>query len=167
MVKPQPTQTVTTPKKQPVVQKKQPETYILSDDAYKNQKQPEKVEVVVECGQNECLHKNKCFPKPASAICAPQDTNNAWVCEDGYTDTGRSCIADAVYEKQNNSNAYHGKVIARWYDNSKVSNGFYKGNCTHWAAKRRPDIFPYTSSTTQSRPFGGNAKAWYYNAKAA
>jgi surface antigen len=29
------------------------------------------------------------------------------------------------------------------------------------------NIFPYTSETTQSRPFGGNANQWYNNAKKA
>ena len=40
-----------------------------------------------ECGENQCLHNGACFTKPAHAICAPQDTRNAWTCEAGYTDT--------------------------------------------------------------------------------
>lgn len=63
---------------------------------------------------------------------------------------------------------YAGKVIATWWDGStQVNNGFYKWYCTYWAAKRRPDIFPYTSETTQSRPFGGNAAQWLTNAQRA
>jgi len=63
---------------------------------------------------------------------------------------------------------YAGKVEAsRWDGSTQVQNGFYKGYCTYRAAKKRPDIFPYTSPTSQSRPFGGNAKVWLANAQAA
>jgi surface antigen len=63
---------------------------------------------------------------------------------------------------------YAGQVVATRRDGStRVSNGFYAGFCTYWAAKKRPDIFPYISDTAQSRPFGGNARAWLANASAA
>lgn len=58
-------------------------------------------------------------------------------------------------------------IISRWYYNPKVSNGFAVGYCTWYAAIKSPGIFKYTSDTTQARVFGGNARSWYANAKAA
>ena len=37
----------------------------------------------------------------------------------------------------------------------------------YYAAMKAPGIFSYTSDTKQERPFGGNARDWYANAKAA
>ncbi len=64
--------------------------------------------------------------------------------------------------------AYAGKIEAVRRDNSRrVSNGFYGGYCTYWAAKRRPDIFPYKSPTVQAHPFIGHARSWLTNAARA
>lgn len=59
------------------------------------------------------------------------------------------------------------KTIKQRYHNPKISNGFAVGYCTWYAAMKAPGIFKYTSDTKQERPFGGNAKDWYANAKAA
>jgi surface antigen len=89
------------------------------------------------------------------------------VCVGDYVDTGSWCVSPEELKKQKN-NIYAGKIVATRYDNStRVSNGFYIGQCTYWAAKRRPDIFPYVSATKQTRPFRGNANAWLRNAQAA
>lgn len=48
-----------------------------------------------------------------------------------------------------------------------ISNGFARGYCTWYVATQARHIFPYTSDTTQSRPFVGDAKYRYANAKSA
>ncbi|MDR0608191.1 MAG: LysM peptidoglycan-binding domain-containing protein [Candidatus Peribacteria bacterium] len=48
-----------------------------------------------------------------------------------------------------------------------ISNGFARGYCTWYVATQMKNIFPYTSETTQSRPFAGDAKYRYTNAKSA
>ncbi len=66
------------------------------------------------------------------------------------------------------SGPYAGQVVATRRDNSPiVNNSFYPGYCTYWAARKRPDIFPYISETSQKRTFGGNARQWLSNAQAA
>ena len=35
-----------------------------------------------ECSTNQCLHDGKCRTKPANAVCAPQDPDDAWVCKE-------------------------------------------------------------------------------------
>ena len=58
-------------------------------------------------------------------------------------------------------------IVAQWTFNKNISNGFYRGHCTRYAAIITPEIFPYVSETRQDRPFGGNANAWYDNARNA
>ena len=60
-----------------------------------------------------------------------------------------------------------GKILKKWSYNANITNGFYRGYCTWYVATQVPSIFPYTSETTQSRPFGWDAIKWYNNAKAA
>lgn len=59
------------------------------------------------------------------------------------------------------------KILKKRTYNANISNGFYRGYCTWYVATQVSSIFPYTSETTQSRPFGGDAIRWYDNAKAA
>ncbi|MFZ2151316.1 MAG: LysM peptidoglycan-binding domain-containing protein [Candidatus Absconditicoccaceae bacterium] len=59
------------------------------------------------------------------------------------------------------------KISSKRVFNKKVSNGFAPGNCTWYVAAVMPQMFPYVDEDTQSRPFGGNAKDRYKNAKAA
>ncbi len=66
------------------------------------------------------------------------------------------------------SNAYAGSsVLSTWIFNKNISNKFYAWHCTWYMAATTPQIFPYTSETTQARPFGWNANQRYDNAKAA
>ena len=60
-----------------------------------------------------------------------------------------------------------GKIIKKWTYNANINNGFYRGYCTWYVATQVPSIFRYTSETSQERPFGWNASAWYGAAKAA
>jgi len=59
------------------------------------------------------------------------------------------------------------KTLKKRTYNANISNGFYRGYCTRYVATQVPSIFPYTSETTQSRPFVWDAIKWYDNAKAA
>ena len=66
------------------------------------------------------------------------------------------------------SNNYAGsRILSTWIFNKNINNKFYAWHCTWYVAAITPQIFPYTSSNTQARPFGGNANQWYENAKAA
>ena len=60
-----------------------------------------------------------------------------------------------------------GGIISKWTYTKKIKNGFYAWYCTWYAAIISPNIFPYIDETTQERPFGGDAKNWCANAKAA
>lgn len=51
------------------------------------------------------------------------------------------------------------KLSQKW----RQSFGFALGNCTWYAAQMRPDIF----IPGKGRPFGGNGRQWYTNAKSA
>ena len=59
------------------------------------------------------------------------------------------------------------KIVKKWTYNANITNGFYRGYCTWYVATQIPSIFPYTSETTQDRPFGWDAVKWYNNARAA
>ncbi len=59
------------------------------------------------------------------------------------------------------------KILSKWTYNKDISNSFYRWHCTWYAAIISPEIFPYTSETTQKRSFGGNGNQWYANAKNA
>ncbi len=58
-------------------------------------------------------------------------------------------------------------ILSTWVFKKNISNKFYAGHCTWYMAVTTPQIFPYTSETTQARPFGGNANKRYDNAKNA
>ena len=60
-----------------------------------------------------------------------------------------------------------GTIISKRTYTKKIKNGFAVGYCTWYAAIISPNIFPYTSETTQDRPFGGDARQWCSNARAA
>jgi surface antigen len=60
-----------------------------------------------------------------------------------------------------------GSIISKRTYTKNISNRFARGYCTRYAAIILPNIFPYTSETTQSREFGGDAKNRCENAKAA
>jgi surface antigen len=58
-------------------------------------------------------------------------------------------------------------ILSSWVFNKNINNKFYAGHCTWYVAATTPQMFPYTSDTTQARPFGWNANQRYNNAKAA
>lgn len=58
-------------------------------------------------------------------------------------------------------------IISQWTYREKVNNGFYAWYCTWYAAIITPEIFGPVKDGKQDRPFGGDAKQWYANAKAA
>ena len=60
-------------------------------------------------------------------------------------------------------------TTSRWTFTKNINNGFARGYCTWYVATQMESIFPYTNDerTQQSRPFGGDAKYWYDNAKKA
>ncbi len=58
-------------------------------------------------------------------------------------------------------------ILSTWIFNKNISNRFYAGHCTWYMAATTPQMFPYTSETTQARPFGGNANQRYDNARNA
>jgi hypothetical protein len=58
-------------------------------------------------------------------------------------------------------------ILSTWVFNKNISNRFYAGHCTWYMAATTPQIFPYTSETSQARPFGGNANLRYDNARNA
>lgn len=58
-------------------------------------------------------------------------------------------------------------IISKWTYNQKVSNSFYAGQCTWYAAIISPGIFGPVVDGKQERKFGGNANQRYKNAKAA
>lgn len=62
-----------------------------------------------------------------------------------------------------------GNIVAKRVFKKNISNSFYAGFCTWYAATKRPDIFKYTNEekTRQERPFWWNAREWYQNAKKA
>ena len=58
-------------------------------------------------------------------------------------------------------------ILSTWVFNKNINNKFYAWHCTWYTAATTPQLFPYTSDSTQARPFWGNANQWYANAKAA
>lgn len=58
-------------------------------------------------------------------------------------------------------------IIRKWTDTRWVSNSFYRGYCTRWAALEASWMFPYVSKNRQIRGFGWHAESRIRNAKAA
>jgi len=67
---------------------------------------------------------------------------------------------------RSSSNGKNG-IISQWTYRESVSNSFYVGNCTWYAAIISPSIFGPVVDGKQERKFGGNANQWYANARAA
>jgi len=49
-------------------------------------------EAGIVCDANQCLQDGKCWTRPENAYCSPEDPKNAWICKEGFTDTGKSCV---------------------------------------------------------------------------
>lgn len=58
----------------------------------------EEKRIAQSCTSTQCYHEGKCRNKPNHALCAPNDDDNAWICTDGYVDTGRACISKTEYD---------------------------------------------------------------------
>ena len=69
----------------------------------------------------------------------------------------------------NTANSVASVTTSRRTFTSNITNGFARGYCTWYAATQMESIFVYTNEerTQQSRPFGGDAKYWYENARKA
>lgn len=82
------------------------------------------------------------------------------------TPTVRTRPAPAIRDDWASDPTWGWTLTKRVY-NKKINNSFAPGNCTWYAAIRRPDIFPWISETRQQRTFWGNAIARSTNAKKA
>ncbi len=65
------------------------------------------------------------------------------------------------------SSTTQSRILSTWVFKKNINNKFYAWHCTWYIAAITPQIFPYTSETTQDRPFGWNANQRYENARAA
>jgi surface antigen len=65
---------------------------------------------------------------------------------------------------QTNYSSKWKSIIAKWYYNPNISNGFYRWHCTRYVAIKK---FPYINSTKQSKLWWWNANKRYDNAKNA
>ncbi|USN55909.1 MAG: CHAP domain-containing protein [Candidatus Peribacteria bacterium] len=45
------------------------------------------------CPDNQCELNGKCYNKPDNASCDANSKDNAWVCNEGFEEKGRSCVA--------------------------------------------------------------------------
>lgn len=79
--------------------------------------------------------------------------------------------SNSTYVLNNNSNTTstysRSSILSTWVFKKNISNKFYAWHCTWYMAATTPQLFPYTSESTQDRPFWGNANQRYDNAKNA
>lgn len=76
--------------------------------------------------------------------------------------SGRAVSIDIDDDGKNN-----GKILSKWVYNQDIKNGFYAGQCTWYVAVKTPEIFGPVVDGKQDRPFGGDARQRYSNAKKA
>ena len=96
-------------------------------------------------------------PNPTTTTTKPTTTKPGWSTSQGGWTPSTPTITTSSSSK----------IVKKWSYNANINNWFYRGYCTWYVATQVPSIFKYTSDTTQERPFGGNASAWYGAAKAA
>lgn len=124
-------------------------------------------EAGIECDVNQCLHDGNCWALPENAYCSPSDPKNAWICKEGFTDTGKACIpqeAEKPAAKKASQGTKAGNIVSQWYFNpynEGYSNGWGGGHCTHYAG------YYWWKEYGISTNWRGNAWAWYKNASAA
>jgi len=103
----------------------------------------QQIKQLVECWSNKCLHNDKCRSFPANASCAPEDGDNAWVCNDWYVDTNRSCVDQATYDAQTatrGTEPVKSSTSSQYYFNpynDGYANGRAGWHCTHYAWRYR------------------------------
>lgn len=49
-------------------------------------------EAGIVCDANQCLQDGTCWNRPDNAYCSPEDPKNAWICKEGFRDTGKDCV---------------------------------------------------------------------------
>ncbi|MDR0860087.1 MAG: LysM peptidoglycan-binding domain-containing protein [Candidatus Peribacteria bacterium] len=91
-------------------------------------------------------------PKPVATIARQTTTTSATSNSSSFSAGGTASVSTTTSQRTFTKN---------------ISNGFARGYCTWYVATQASHIFPYTSETTQSRPFVGDAKYRYQNAKNA
>lgn len=112
---------------------------VIEQEVITAQETTKKIEQITSCGANKCLHKGKCRSIPEHAYCTPDDPKNAWVCEDGYVDTRRSCVEKTRYQEQTSTRwteaAKSGTISQRYFNpyNDGYGNGRWAWHCTHYS----------------------------------
>jgi surface antigen/LysM repeat protein len=119
------------------------------------------------CGANQCAFDNKCYSKPAHAVCA-NDNKQAWTCEKGYTDTGKACVANEEKpQKKATAKKADDGILNQWYFNPRKAGfpgfGWGAGHCTEYAAY----YWWKTYGINLRDHISGNAGAWYSAAQKA
>ena len=109
---------------------------------------------------------DKAQPDLSIPVVKPKPTTTKTTTTKTTTKTTSSAGASATISNVT-TNTNSSKILKKWTYNANINNGFYRGYCTWYVATQVPSIFPYTSETTQDRPFGWDAVKWYNNAKAA
>lgn len=122
------------------------------------------------CSADKCMFNDKCYSKPANAVCAPEDKQNAWVCKEWYTDTWRSCVKASAAKATQKTTATAQKKLKQWvisqrYFNAKKTwypyNWWARGHCTEYVDYRR------WKNLWKKSFWRWNANRWYANASAA
>ena len=109
---------------------------------------------------------DKAQPDLSIPVVKPKPTTTKTTTTKTTTKTTSSAGASTTISNVT-TNTKSSKILKKWTYNANINNGFYRGYCTWYVATQVPSIFPYTSETTQDRPFGWDAVKWYNNAKAA
>lgn len=50
---------------------------------------------VVSCNTDQCYFDGKCIRRAVHSTCVADDPNNAWVCDEGYVESGNYCVVSA------------------------------------------------------------------------
>ena len=115
-------------------------------------------------------------PKP---VAKPKTTNtskstgstskasNTSTSKGSSSSTTKTSKSNTTSSNTTSSSSSSSTTLSRRTYTKNISNGFARGYCTWYVATQKPSLFPYTSDTTQSRTFGGNANQRYKNAQAA
>ncbi len=89
-----------------------------------------------------------------------EEAKNRWLVEDEeevIVHHDHQTEEEETYSQQQTTGRWTSEVIAQWYENPQISNGFYPGHCTWYVAY---ELFE------EDRPWWGNARNWYQNAAA-
>ncbi len=133
-----------------------------------NQQEAKKQEEAgITCEPDQCLHDGVCWNRPENAYCTPEDGENAWICKEGFTDTGKACVvqeSEKSVQKKVPFNDKIWKIVKQRYFNpykAGYNNGWGGWYCTHYAGYYRWKEYGISTN------WRGNARQWYKNASAA